>query len=104
MFLYSIADAFPAPNFGMGLWKPALNGGVICYIRSDDRLAMSNNGGAAREIDDWIVIPVVVGSSPISHPKEFSGIEKRHGENRGAVFVLGAMFSGPVAFDAGRRT
>ncbi|WP_224099664.1 hypothetical protein [Paraburkholderia caribensis] len=46
---------------------------------------MSNNGGAASEIDGWIVIPVVVGSSPISHPREFrNGIAR----NRNAVFVL----------------
>jgi hypothetical protein len=28
-------------------------------------------GMAGMSFDGWIVIPVVVGSSPISHPKEF---------------------------------
>ncbi|MGE8476104.1 MAG: hypothetical protein ACN6QC_32980, partial [Paraburkholderia hospita] len=42
-----------------------------------------------------IVIPVVVGSSPISHPKEFrNGIAR----NRNAVFVLASVTCDALSF------
>jgi hypothetical protein len=50
----------------------------------------------AQLVESRIVIPVVVGSSPISHPKEFkqqkvwsSGVVRNHN----AVFVFASRFS-----------
>jgi hypothetical protein len=42
-------------------------------------------GFAGTAIDGWIVIPVVVGSSPISHPKEFSSIKQLQAQSRSGM-------------------
>ncbi|MEW6346054.1 MAG: hypothetical protein AB1704_35895, partial [Pseudomonadota bacterium] len=41
---------------------------VNWHFYSESRLAKARGDNACTEIDGWIVIPVVVGSSPISHP------------------------------------
>lgn len=45
----------------------------------------------AQLVESWIVIPVVVGSSPISHPKEFKEIRHLR-ESEVPFFISGCEF------------
>lgn len=50
-------------------WQRDKNVAIILFLFSEQVKALITAVAVAQLVESWIVIPVVVGSSPIGHPK-----------------------------------